>query len=165
VSNRLDPEEALAGPLYLVAALLVVIPLADFLLSVPPSEFSNVQWRFAAVGLLAGFMLTPVLGLAMALVVAAVLEHYRVQRWLVAVSLLMATVLIALSLGFVLDMLQVRASVPDEGRAAFTNAWTRAILKHALAATAFAYLGLRARRMIPERTRQRTPKTVHVVSK
>jgi hypothetical protein len=165
VSNRLDPEEALAGPLYLVAGLLIVIPLADFVLSVPPGEFSNVQWRFAAVGLLSSYMLTPVLGLAMALVVAAFLKQYRAQRWLVAATLSMATVLVALSLGFALDMLQVRASVPDEGLAAFSNAWIRAILKHALAATAFAYMGLRARRMIPERTRQRAPKTVHVVSK
>jgi hypothetical protein len=165
VSPRLDPEEALAGPLYLVAALLVVIPLTDFLLSVPPGELSNVQWRFAAIGLLSGYMLTPVLGLAMALVVAAFLKHYRAQRWLVAACLSMATVLVALSLGFVLDMLQVRSSVPDDGLAAFGNAWNRAILKHALAASAFGYMGLRARRMVPERTRHRPPKTVHVVSK
>lgn len=165
MGTRLDPEEALPGPLYLVAALLVVVPLADFILSVPNAEFANVQWRFAAVGLLSGFTLTPILGLAMALVVAAFLKHYTVQRWLVATCLSMATVLVALSLGFLLDVMQVRASVPAEGRAAFSNAWSRAILKHALSAVALAYMGWRARRMIPARSRQRTPKTVHVVSK
>jgi hypothetical protein len=165
VGTRLDPDEALAGPLYAVAALLIVIPAADFILSVPPPELSNVQWRFAAVGLLSGHMLTPVLGLAMALVIAAYLQHYSVQRWLVAVCLSGATLLIALSLGFMLDMLQLRGSLPYDRLPAFSSAWKRAIVKYALTAGALAYMGVRAMRMIPARSRQRTPKTVHVVSK
>jgi hypothetical protein len=165
VGSRLDPEEALTGPLYLVAALLVVIPLVDFVLSVPRAELGNVQWRFAAVGLLSGHTLTPVLGVSMALVIATYLKHYTVQRWLVAACLSMAAVLIALSLGFMLDMQQVRATVPNDGRAAFSAAWKRAILMHALSAGALAYLGVRARRMLPALRQKRTPKTVHVVSK
>ena len=143
----------------------MVIPLVDFVMSVPPGEVSNVQWRFAAVGLLSGYTLSPILGLAMALVVAAFLKHYTVQRWLVAACLSVATVLIALSLGFFLDMVQARASVPNAGRAAFNSAWNRAILKHLLSAIALAYLGWRARKMLPPRTKSSTPKTVHIVSK
>lgn len=165
MSTRLDPEEALTGPLYLVAALLVVFPIVDYVLSVPPPAMSDVQWRFAAVGLLSNYTLTPILGLAMAFVISAFLKHHSLQRWLVVACLSLAVILIALSLGFVLDSLQVRASVPEEGRAAFASAWKRAFIKHALATVALVYMGLRARRMIPSRNRQRTPKPVHVVSK
>jgi hypothetical protein len=165
VSNRLDPEEALAGPLYLVAFVLILIPAVDFLLSIPPAELGSVQWRFAAVGLLSGYTLTPILGLALALVVSAVLKHHNVQRLLVILCLTIALALIGLSLGFVLDVLQIRASVAEDGRPAFNSAWMRAVIKHALSAVALGYLGWRARRMIPARTRHRAPKTVHVVSK
>ena len=165
MSSRLDPEEALAGPLYVVAALLVVIPLVDFVLSVPSAELSNVQWRFAAVGLLSGYTVTPILGLAMAFVIAAVLKQYGVQRLLVAASFSFGAILMALSAGFLLDMLQLRNSVPLDGRAAFQSAWIRAIIKLVLSTIALLYMGWRARRMIPARSRHRPAKTVHVVSK
>jgi hypothetical protein len=165
VSSRLDPEEALAGPLYVVAALLIVIPLVDFVLSVPPAELSNVQWRFAAVGLLSGYTLTPIMGLAMAFVVSAFVKHHALQRWLVVGCLAFGTILTALSAGFLLDMLQLRFSVPNDGRAAFRSASTRAIVKLGLSVIALMYLGWRARRMIPARSRERPSKTVHVVSK
>ncbi len=165
MSPRLDPEEALAGPLYGVAALLIVIPLVDFVLSVPSAEFSNTQWRFAAVGLFSGYTLTPILGLAMALVIAAFLKQFAIQRWLVAASLSFAALLIAVSLGFLLDMQELRGSVPNDGRAAFKSAWTRASVKLALSAIGLVYLGWSARRMIPARVRQRPSKTVHVISK
>ena len=165
MSSRLDPEEALAGPLYVVAALLIGIPLVDFVLSVPSAELSNVQWRFAAVGLLSGYTLTPILGLAMALVIAAVLKQYAVQRWLVAACLSFGATLIALSAGFMLDVLQLRFSVPSDGRAAFQSAWIRAVVKLGLSMIALVYMGWRARRMIPAWSRHRPPKTVHVVSK
>ncbi len=161
----LDPEEALAGPLYVVAGLLVAIPMLDFLLSVAAPQLSSVQWRFAAVGLLSGFTLTPILGLALALGVAAWRQHVAAQRLLVVTCLAGALLLTVLSLGFVLDVMQLRASVPGEGRAAFQNAWMRALAKHALSAFALGYLGWRARRMIPAGSRPRTPRSVHVVSK
>lgn len=163
--TRLDPEEALAGPLYLVAALLVVVPIGDYVLSVPPPQLSDVQWRFAAAGLLSKHTLTPILGLAMAFVVSAFRNQHSLQRWLVGICLLIGTILMALSIGFFLDAMQVRASIPEEGQAAFGSAWKLALIKHVLATGALVYMGLRARRMIPERNRQRTPKPVHVVSK
>lgn len=165
MGTLLDPEEALAGPLYAVAALLIVVPLVDFVLSVPAPELSNIQWRFAAVGLLSGYTLTPILGLAMAFVIAAFLKQYAIQRLLLAACLSIAAILIVLAAGFLLDALQLRGSVPEDGRAAFNSAWKRAIIKLALSALAPAYMGLRARRMIPARTPQRKPKPVHVVSK
>jgi hypothetical protein len=165
VSLPLDPEDALAGPLYAIAALLILLPVVDFALSIPAAEFSSVQWRFASVGLLSGYTMTPIMGLGLAFVISAVRKQYTVQRLLVIICLTTALALGAMTISFVLDGLQVRASVPEEGRPAFMNAWTRALLKLALSGVALAYLGWRARRMIPAPSRHRTPKTVHVVSK
>ncbi len=165
MSHRLDPEEALAGPLYVVAALLILLPLVDFALSIPATELSSVQWRFAAVGVLSGYTMMPLLGLGLAFVISAVRKQHTVQRGLVLICLTTALALVGMTLSFVLDGLQVRASVPEEGLSAFMNAWTRALLKLALSAVALAYMGWRARRMIPAPSRHRTPKTVHVVSK
>jgi hypothetical protein len=165
VGNRLDPEEALAGPLYLVAALLIVIPSVDFLLTVPAAEFSSEQWRFNAIGLLSGYTLSPILGLALAFVVSSVQKRYTLQRVLVLASLITSVVLFTLSLGFLLDVTQVRATVRDDGRLAFNSAWNRAFIKLMLSAVAFAYIGWRARRMIPARSRHRAARPVHVVSK
>jgi len=165
VSTRLDPEEALAAPLYVVAMMLILIPAADFLLSVPPPEPSSIQWRFAAVGLLSGYTMTPILGLALALVVSVVAKQVALQRLLVITCLMLAVILLFLSVGFMLDVVQLRASIPQDGRPAFNSAWTRAIIKHGLSAGTLAYLGWRARRMLPARSRHRDPKPVIVVSK
>jgi hypothetical protein len=165
VSTRLDPEEALAAPLYVVALMLILIPAADFLLSVPPAEPSNIQWRFAAVGLLSGYTITPILGLALALVVSAVVKQVAVQRVLVITCFMLAVILFILSVGFMRDVIQLRASTPQEGRPAFNSAWTRAIIKHLFSAGTLAYLGWRARRMLPARSRHRDPKPVIVIRK
>ena len=155
----------MAGPLYLVAMVLVAIPALDFLLSVPALNLASVQWRFAAVGLLSGYTLTPILGISLAFVIAAVLKQYRVQSALVILCLTIGVVLLVMCVGFVFDSLQLRSSIPSDGRVAFNSAWRRALLKHVLSAVALLYLGWGARRMIPSRSSSRGPKPVHVVSK
>lgn len=165
VRTRLDPEEALARPFYLVAAMLVVIPLVEFLLVVPPPELSNVQWRFAAAGLLSSHTLMPILGLAFALAISAGLKQHSVQRVLVAACLTIAVCLAAISILFALDARSLRASVPSDGRAAFSSASIRALVTHVLSAVTLAYLGWRARLMIPGGSRAHGSRTVHVVSK
>ena len=151
--------------MYVVAIALIVLPILDFIFSVPPAEFSQVQWRFAAFGLLSGVVLMPLIGLALAVVVAGFLRQFHVVRILVVLCLTIAVFLIAVSLGFVLDALQLRGTVPQDGQAAFNSAWIRALSKLAVTALILVYLGWRARRMIPVRVSHRTPKTVHVVSK
>jgi hypothetical protein len=165
VTRRLDPEEALAGPLYFVAAMLVVVPLVDFILSVPPPDLSSTQWRFTTVGLLSGYTLLPVLGAALAFAISAVLKHYALQRALVVACLTSAVLFALLSYRFWVDMGDQRfATVPDE-MPAFVSAGNRAIIKLILTTVAFGYMGWRARRMIPAATRHKTPKPVHVISK
>ena len=165
MSQILDPEEALGGPLYLVAMMLVMVPVVDFLLSVPPPELSSVRWRFAALGLLSGFTLLPVLGLALAFVVSAILKHHALQRVLVLLCLTSALGFIALSVTFFRDIGTMRNSIPEDGMPAFRSAASRAMIKLGFTSLVLAYLGWRARRMSPAPSRHKTPKPVHVISK
>jgi hypothetical protein len=73
--------------------------------------------------------------------------------------------LLVLTVGFLLDVVQLRLSIPEDGQRAFRNASARAITKNVLGAIAFFYLGWRARRMIPERSHEPKPKTVRIVTK
>lgn len=165
MSKHLDPEEALSGPLYGVAALLILIPAAEFVFTVPPLNFSNEQWRFGAVSLLSGHAIMPILGLSLALIVSTVTKQPRVQRALIAGCLTTALGLAGMSAGFMLDVRDLRQSVPGDQRAAFNSAWKRTIITLLLSTAVLAYLGWRARRMIPATSRHRSPTSVHVITK
>jgi hypothetical protein len=165
VTRRLDPEEALAGPMFFVAAMLVIVPLADFFLTVPPAEFSSRQWRFTTLGLLSGHTLLMVLGAALVLALSAVLKRYAVQRAMVIACLTSAAIFALLTFQFWVDMGNERIATPPAEAPAVISAANRAIIRLILTTVAFAYLGWRARRMIPPATRHKTPKPVHVISK
>jgi len=165
VRIRLDPDEALGGPLYAVAALLILIPAAEVVFTIPPPVFANVRWRFEAVSLVSSNMLMPVVGLALALVVSGMLGQPRVQRVLVYACLTIALGLAAVSFGFMRDVQALRLAVPLDESAAFRSAWMRSIIKLLLSMVVLAYLGWKARQMIPATSRHKSPTGVHVITK
>src|SRR5690606_2798971 len=119
---------------YALAVVLVLMSTLDFLQSVSGFQPGSIQWRFATVGLLSSYLVMPILGAVMAIVVAAVCEHRVVLRVLGVVAVLSAFALVVCVIGFGLDVLQLRNSVPTENREAFTGASMRAAAKHVLAA-------------------------------
>lgn len=151
----LDPDEALAAPFYFFAALLVVLPLIDFVQNVGTFQPANVQWRFATVGLLSGFLLTPTIGIVAAMTIAAVRGQGRTQRAIAIGNVILAVLLLALMAGFVLDALQLRGSVPAVRRAEFRTAAIRAIVKYILTSLLLIVLAMRAFR-IPLGRKDRT---------
>jgi len=130
-SRYADPEGALAGPFYAFALLLVATPAIDFMTSIFPTQLRSAQWRFASAGLLSGFLLTPLLGIAIAITVAAIRGHGSVQRLLSVVNLLLAILLMVLLLSFVLDVMQLNGVVPADGIRAFHSAAAKAVFKYA----------------------------------
>ncbi|MBV6521718.1 MAG: hypothetical protein MNPFHGCM_01862 [Gemmatimonadaceae bacterium] len=125
-----DADEALSAPFYAFGLLLIGHPLLDFVTSVLPVSPTNIQWRFATVGLLSNFLMTPMLGLGIMIVVAAVREHLVFQRVLAIVNTVAALVLIAFVALFVLDIVQLNASIQPEGLKEFQSAAFKAVLKH-----------------------------------
>lgn len=130
----------LAGPLYFIALLLVVIPATDFISNVWPLQPGDFRWRFGMTGLLAGFLLTPLLGIVLAGLVAAMAEDHGVLRLVSMIAAVGAVVLVVLVALFALDVIQFRPEVPADRRGPFDFANVRSIVKHLLAAASLGWL-------------------------
>lgn len=138
-----ENAESLVAPLYFIAALLIATPLMDFATSVVPLRPGSLEWRFASVGLLSGFLLTPLLGLVIALAVAAYADHMGFVRVLSILSGGVAVIFVIVLVLFMLDIVQLRSAVQDQARAAFKGAATKAVIKHVSFIAALGWLAIR----------------------
>jgi hypothetical protein len=158
-SNRTYDADPFIGPAYLIALLLVVTPAIDFLSGIQPIAFANLQWRFGAVGLMSGFLLTPLLGMAIAIGVASYADHGVVQRILAVLNLTICGVFVAILVMFVLDVTQLNSAVQGESVAQFRSAAWKALVKHFAFIVATGWLGgagLRASGRMMKASRQQT---------
>jgi len=135
-----------AWPLYFVAILMVATPLVDLVTNILPFQVGDVQWRYGSAGLLGGFLMTPLLGIALAYGAAAFLQHRIVLRVLVVASLLGAIGLVVVSGLFALDVLQLRGNVDPARRSAFQIGAVKAVFKHWSTALALVLLAVAAYR-------------------
>lgn len=136
------PLGRLTRPLYFVAFLLVVFPLVDFGLNVWPLRFAEVSWRYGTVGLLAQFLLTPLLGLAIAWAIAELNDDRGIRLFLTVTCALAAVVLVVSLLEFVLDVLQMSATVAPERVSTFQVGAIRSVLKQSLTILALIWLAI-----------------------
>lgn len=112
---------------YLVALLLVLIPLLDVVARNWPMQVGNERWRFSTLGPAFNAMVTPLLGVFLAMVLAAVLDHRRTLKVLAAITLAAAVGSLGALVLFALDYLQLRASVTPEAVAMWDAASRKAI--------------------------------------
>jgi hypothetical protein len=130
--------------LYPVGFLLTVVPLVDLGLRVFPPKFGTVQWRFAALGLLAGNLGPVLLGIGLIGLVAALAGHRTVLRVIGIASLLFGVFLVA-GLGmFMLDALQVRRSANPQFLQALTVSSMGALFTGFLGVVALFSIGIGA---------------------
>lgn len=149
-----DRLEVLVAPAYAVAALLVLTPTGDFMSGVWPWRPGALDWRFASSGLLSGFLLTPLLGVLIAVTVAAARGHHRVLRTLGLMTLIAATIWLLILAAFILDAVQLHASIPEAQRRSFLDASIKAFIKYVLSCSVAFLLGIRAWRMGRRRAAQ-----------
>lgn len=151
-AHSLDDADWLAAPLYLLAAVLVLTPLFDFVTSgVVPPQVGNIEWRFATVGLLSGFLLTPMLGVALGMFVAAWMDHHGVQRALAILNLAVCALFTVLLLLFLLDVIQLRSAVQAEAKAGFQAAAFKAVVKHLIFIVSMGVFGVRGLKAVRAR--------------
>lgn len=132
--------ETVAGPIGFVALLLVAVPVFDLFANVWPLRPTNLHWRFGTSGLLSGFLLTPLLGMALLTAVAAVQSRRGTLLTLTLANAAGALILLLLVPLFTLDFLQLRGTVPAVEKALFDASGVKAVVKHAACALAFAAL-------------------------
>ncbi|HEX7052223.1 MAG TPA: hypothetical protein VF188_18590 [Longimicrobiales bacterium] len=131
---------ALAPAAYLVALLLVAIPLSEVVVSTLPAHPGTAHWRFGAAGMLSRALMTPLLGLLLAAGLAIALGHRRTLRTLTLLAVLGAAALLLLLPLFGLDALEVRARIQPAARGAFGLAAVQAAGKIVLAAVGLLLL-------------------------
>lgn len=139
------PFRKISGALYLTSALLVLVPLVDFLSSIVPYLPASTKWRFASSSLFSGFVLTPLLGIALAIMVAGLMQHRFVLRWISIISFLAALALFAIAALLALDVIELRATADAEVKMAIVMSGGRAIFKNLLMAGSLGYIGLACR--------------------
>jgi hypothetical protein len=141
----LQSEHAGAGLLkagYLIALLLVLVPIVDTITRTWPVRLGDERWRFGTLGIVLNAMVTPLLGVFLAMIIAAALEHGRTLRLVAVVTIVAAVVVVVAIPFFGLDYVQLRAGVTAEAMDGFDAAARKAIGVGALAAAVTLVLGI-----------------------
>lgn len=118
----------LVRALYPIGPLLAFASVADPVIRMYPAHPSVVMWRFGAVGVLSEGTVGFLFGVSWIIGIAALLDHRRTARTLSALTLLLGLVLAAVLALFVLDALQVRASVQPQFKQTFDLSVLKATL-------------------------------------
>ncbi len=111
----------------LLAAALVAVPLLDVVVQSWPPRVGEAAWRFGLVGLGLEVLLTPLVGLALAMGLALVADRRRLLRVLAVLAIAIAVLLVVGLLGFVLDFLQLRGGLAEARRGAYDRAAVKAL--------------------------------------
>jgi hypothetical protein len=141
--------------LYAFAFTLFFWPVTDLVTNALPLQLGNVRWRYGFLGLLGSYLLTPSVGIFVASGVAYALRHRRTLRVLSVLELIIAIALLAAMAMFVLDLMQVRGTRPEEARAATLVGGVITLCKEGTAAGVLAILGVGAWRTAGRMPRER----------
>jgi hypothetical protein len=128
------PLQLLVPSVYVIAAMFVITPIMEASLAIGSFRPGVVSWRFGAVGVISSALMTPLLGIFMAVLAANLMGHRWMQRVLVALcSVALVALVIVMGL-FVLDVLQFRSEVIPAMRRSFHIASAKALLNQIVAA-------------------------------
>jgi hypothetical protein len=142
MSDLSDRSERLAWSTYLVSILLLVFPLVDLFTAAWPINVKAVAWRFGAVGLLSGGLVTPTLGVLLSLIVSVLADYKVVTRIIAILSLIAAVLIIIMMPLFILDALQMRSRVQAPAMTRFMLASGLAFMKLGGLAVATIVMGI-----------------------
>jgi len=138
----MEKNESLANAGYLIGALLFIVPLADALLRVLPTQFGNERWRFQVLGGLSSLTLVPLIGLLVGLLAASYIGSARVRRSIGILCVALAVLFLIVVALFIADFLNVRSTFPPNVQHPATVATTVAAVKLFATIIVLALLGL-----------------------
>jgi hypothetical protein len=144
--TRAEASPLAVTALYLFALVLMVSPLIDLTTTVWPLRFGELPWRYGFLGLAAGYLHTPLLGIVLAAAVAYWQGHPTSLRILGFVSVAAAGLLIPVMALWPLDFQQIGALREPELRPGVIAGGIIQELKYGGACAVLALLGLGALR-------------------
>lgn len=114
----------------MIGTVLVILPLVDLAANAWPWAPGALTWRYGGYTLLSGFLTTPVVGLALLAGAAVVAGQRTVGRVVAVVGIALVVGLIGATALFVLDALQLGATVPAEAATQFRIGVAKALFKN-----------------------------------
>jgi len=127
--------------LYLFGVALMLTAAIDLFTTVWPINYGDMAWRYGFLGLMAGYLQTPTLGLIL-IIGTAVWEENGSMLRVAGVASLLAALLILLAMGmFGLDVTQMSALRAEEMQAAVRAGGFFQEVKYFVAACVLAFLG------------------------
>ncbi len=130
----------LAPGAYLVAFLLIFIPLFDASLSLAPWHLGSSQWRFGAFGLLSNALMLPAAGALIAVATAIAASQVRMVKVLAILCWFVVAVLVVSTALFSLDAMQSRRMIRPEMALSYYVASATAMGKLVLGIVSFLFL-------------------------
>jgi hypothetical protein len=106
--SRLQLSPSVVWALYFFAAVLITSPLIDLVTTAWPPRMMDLSWRYGFLGLAAGYLHTPMIGVVLAVLVAHVEDHRGVLRALGVASLVAVVLLLPVLALWPMDVLQMR---------------------------------------------------------
>lgn len=137
--SHTDVSRWVALGAYVLALSLVLGPAVDLITTVLPPRLGDTTWRYGSLGLAAGYLATPLLGLGVAIAVAVWQEDLRLLKVLGILALIGAGALIPVMGTWGLDVLAVREMREPDAR---TGVLIGGVIQGAKYLLAFATLGL-----------------------
>lgn len=151
---------------YLFGLALILTAAIDLFTTVWPMRPGEMTWRYGFLGLAAGYLQTPTLGLMLIMGAAVIDRSAGLLRATAGVCLLTAVVLLGVMGIFGLDVIQVRGIRPEEARSGVLVGGMFQEVKYFVATFVFALLGyggLHTARQLAEEEARR-PKEPGIVS-
>lgn len=122
---RLEDDAPARRIVYIGALLLIAVPLVQVGSQIWPLQLSNIQWRFTAANSLSAVLLLPFLGATLMFLTARATESRGLSRVIGALVALFAIGLVASTVLFVLDGLQLKTIVQSRQMDQFNIAMVR----------------------------------------
>ncbi len=151
---------------YLFGFALILTAAIDLLTTVWPLRPGQMTWRYGFLGLSAGYLQTPTLGLMLIIGASIVDRRPVVLRVTAGICLATAVILIGVMGIFALDVVQVRGLRPEEAQRSVLVGGVLQEIKYFVATLVFALLGYGA--LLTERVlggeEARRPRTPGIVA-
>ncbi|NJD10695.1 MAG: hypothetical protein FIB01_09770 [Gemmatimonadetes bacterium] len=114
--------------LYFVAALMLLMPPLDIILSMAEYAWGSAQWRWGAIGLVSGGMLLPIVGVLLASMTAVLAGQLWPNRVVMAVAVVLVLLLLLAAGLFSLDAIEIRHQATAVVRRRFDVAVIKTVL-------------------------------------
>ncbi len=138
--SRLEDDAPARRIVYIGALLLIAVPLVQVGSQIWPLQLSNIQWRFTAANSLSAVLLLPFLGATLMFLTARATESRGLSRVIGALVGLFAVGLVASTVLFVLDGLQLKTIVQSRQMDQFNIAMARVGVLSLVFSVAYAML-------------------------